>query len=71
MFDIEINGRGMYDHDWDLEIESEDGSGGYTGPPEPKKITCKYCGKQNLIWRNFNGKWRLAECSISDPHNCL
>jgi len=69
MFDENINGNDLYDCDSSYELD-DDVRSGYTGPKEPIRKTCSICGKKNLIWRNYNGFWKLAECSISSPHIC-
>ena len=33
------------------------------------KVTCKFCGKQNLEWGNDGKRWYLVDNNI-DPHKC-
>ena len=32
--------------------------------------TCRYCGKKNLVWKEWNGRWLLHTVSGTVPHQC-
>ena len=33
-------------------------------------ITCKFCGKDGLLWDECRGVWRLYDLSTGEYHNC-
>jgi hypothetical protein len=54
-----------------MEEDYDDDPNTYLFYRSPKRrIVCKYCGKKGFHWKQFDGKWRLAD-KEGELHSCL
>lgn len=71
MADYNLSQEDYYGDDtyWPTVKEKE----AFDGPPI-RYYSCKYCGKDNLLWGRFEDKWRLWEGEPNSPfskvHSC-